>query len=157
MIEKVEQAVQQNWVPSFRYEKNETTPFTPFTKDLSKSKGAIIATGGIYVKGQPPFNDNYGLGDPSYREIPVETELKDVSFAHEHYDQTNVRQDPNVQFPLDIMKELQAEGRIGELAQTHYSFMGYIPTPHPLKNVTAVEVAKKLLQQNVDYALLVPS
>jgi D-proline reductase (dithiol) PrdB len=157
MIEKVEQAVQQNWVPSFRYEKNETSPFTPFTKDLSHAKGAVISTGGFYVKGQTPFNDNFGLGDPSYREIPVSTSLNDLSISHEHYDQTNARQDANVLFPLDVMKELQEEGRIGELAETHYSFMGYIPTPHPLKNVTAQEVAQKLLKDNVDFALLVPS
>ncbi|MCA0987702.1 glycine/sarcosine/betaine reductase selenoprotein B family protein [Guptibacillus algicola] len=157
MIEKVEQAVRENWVPSFRYEKNETTPFTPFTKDLSQAKGAIVSTGGIYVKGQTPFTDHFGLGDPSYREIPVSAANKDLSFSHEHYDQTNVRQDPNVLFPLERMNELVAEGRIGELADTHYSFMGYIPTPHPLKQVTAPEVAQKLLQQNVDFALLVPS
>ncbi|MDO6658581.1 glycine/sarcosine/betaine reductase selenoprotein B family protein [Anaerobacillus sp. 1_MG-2023] len=157
MIEKVEQAVQQNWVPSFKFEKNESTPFTPFTKDLSKAKGAIIATGGVYVKGQLPFNDNFGLGDPSYREIPVNTDLNNVSFAHEHYDHSKVIQDANIQFPLDTMKELQEEGRIGELAENHYGFMGYIPTPHPLKTVTAQEVAKKLLKENVDFALLVPS
>ncbi|MGB8001332.1 MAG: glycine/sarcosine/betaine reductase selenoprotein B family protein [Anaerobacillus sp.] len=157
MIEKVEQAVQQYWVPSFHYEKNETTPFTPFTKDLTKAKGTIISTGGFYVKGQTPFNDNYGLGDPSYREISVSTRLKDLSISHEHYDQTNARQDPNVLFPLDVMKDLQANGRIGELSEAHYSFMGYIPTPHPLKNVTAKEVAQKLLKENVDFALLVPS
>lgn len=157
MIEKVEQAVRENWVPSFRYEKNESTPFTPFTKELSNSKGAIITTGGLYVKGQTPFYDNFGLGDPSYREIPASTPLKDVSFSHEHYDQTNVRQDPNVLFPIERMKELSSEGSIGELADIHYSFMGYIPTPHPLKRVTAPEVAQKLLQQNVDFALLVPS
>lgn len=157
MIEKIEKAVQQRWVPSFRFERNESAPFAPFNKQASDAKIALITTGGVYVKGMTPFHDNYGLGDVSYREIPVDTNLTTVSFAHDHYDQSNARKDPNVVFPLDILKELQAEGSIGELAETHYSFMGYIPIPHPLKNVTAPEVAKKLMKEKVDAVILVPS
>ncbi|WP_180954313.1 glycine/sarcosine/betaine reductase selenoprotein B family protein [Bacillus sp. M6-12] len=157
MIEKVEKAVQERWVPSFRFERNEAAPFTPFKKKTTEAKIALITTGGVYIKGMTPFNDNYGLGDVSYREIPVDTNLSTVSFAHEHYDQTNARKDPNVVFPLDVLKELLSEGKIGELAETHYSFMGYIPVPHSLKNVTAPEVAKKLKKAKVDAVILVPS
>jgi hypothetical protein len=69
-IEKVEQFVRAHANPDFRYEKNEEAPFVRLTKKVFEAKGVVISTGGIFVKGHQPFNDNFGIGDPSYREIP---------------------------------------------------------------------------------------
>ncbi|MGM7701426.1 glycine/sarcosine/betaine reductase selenoprotein B family protein [Pseudalkalibacillus sp. Hm43] len=157
MIEKVEKAVQERWVPSFKYERNEPGAFATLNKPIEEAKGVIITTGGIYVKGQPPFQDHYGLGDPSYREIRHDVDYDQLSIAHEHYDHSKANEDRNVVFPLEMLKHLSEEGSIGSVADVHYSFMGYVPIPHPLKTVTAKEVAEKLQLQQVDFAILVPS
>lgn len=155
-IQRTEQIVQKKWVPEFKYVKNESAPFVSFTKDLSKAKGAIITTGGVFLRGQAPFQDNYGLGDPSYRELPRHAPIKELMHYHEHYDHTAANQDVNVVYPIERMEALVQDGTIGELADTNYSFMGYQPISHPLQTRTAPEVAQKLVGQQVDFALLVP-
>lgn len=155
-IEKVEQFVRAHANPDFRYEKNEEAPFVRLTKKVSEAKGVVISTGGIFVKGHQPFNDNFGIGDPSYREIPSDMAANMLAHYHEHYDHTNAIKDINCVFPIERMRELQAGGLIGSLGETFYSFMGYLTVPYPLKNITAPEVAKKLLRENVDFAILVP-
>ncbi len=155
-LEKVEQLVRQRANPDFRYERNETAPFVRFEKKVSESRGALITTGGVFVKGQQPFCDHFGIGDPSYREIPSDTPVKQLSHYHEHYDPTNITKDMNCVFPIERMHRLKETGSIGSLAETFYSFMGYLTVPHPLKTITAPQVTKKLLKDNVDFAVLVP-
>lgn len=155
-IEKVEQFVRVHANPDFHYEKNENAPFVRLAKKVLEAKGALIGTGGIFLKGHPPFNDNFGIGDPSYREIPNDTPANLLSHYHEHYDHTNAIKDINCVFPIERMRELQAGGVIGSLAETFYSFMGYLTVTYPLKTITAPEVANKLLRENVDFAVLVP-
>ena len=57
-------------------------------------------------------------------------------------------------FPLDRLIELAAEGTIGSLAATHYSFMGATDPvemePH------ARELAGRLKQDSVDAVILSP-
>lgn len=155
-IERAEKSVQTRWVPEFRYVRNTSAPFVPFEKELAQAKGAIITTGGVFPKGQTPFQDNYGLGDPSYRELPRHTPVKDYMHYHEHYDHTQANQDINVIFPIERMEALVQDGTIGDLAETHFSFMGYQPIAHPLQTRTAPDVARKLIAQQVDFVVLVP-
>ena len=68
------------------------------------------------------------------------------------FDRTGFQEDWNVVFPLDRLNELAAEGTIGSVAATHYSFMG---ATDPVQMVDgAREVAGKLKADNVDAVLL---
>ena len=60
----------------------------------------------------------------------------------------------NVLFPVDLVRELQSEGIIGEVAHTHYSFAGFIQEPAHLVDVTAADVARQLWEAQVDAVLL---
>jgi D-proline reductase (dithiol) PrdB len=46
---------------------------------------------------------------------------------------------------------------VGELGPRHFSFMGAIHDPTPLVEVTAPEVAGKLVKDGADAVLLTPS
>jgi hypothetical protein len=59
--------------------------------------------------------------------------------------------------PLERLKELVEQKKIGSLSDYQYSFMGYIPLPFPLQTRTAPDVAHKLVRESVDFALLVPT
>jgi len=155
-LEKVEEYVRSHGNPDFRFERNETVPFVPLARKVSEAKGALITTGGVFVKGFPPFNDNFGVGDPSYREIPSDIKVDLLSRYHEHYDHTNAAKDINCVFPVERMRELRSGGTIGSLAETFYSFMGFVTVTRPLKVVTAPDVARKLHRESVDFAILVP-
>ena len=55
---------------------------------------------------------------------------------------------------MDIFKELEKDGIIGKIANTNYSFMGYIQKPDLLTETTAKEVAQNLKADNVDAVVL---
>jgi len=62
------------------------------------------------------------------------------------------QEDWNVVLPLDRLNELAAEGTIGSVAATHYSFMG---ATDPVQMASgAREVAGKLKADHVDAVLL---
>ncbi|MBI3949701.1 MAG: hypothetical protein HY314_04510, partial [Acidobacteria bacterium] len=69
----------------------------------------------------------------------------------------HVSADKNCVFPLDRLRELEAEGVIGALAPRHFSIMGYVAVTDPLINETAPEVAEKLKADGVDLVLLAPA
>ena len=123
------------------------TPWSPFKKRLSESKVAVLTTGGIYVEGQEPFDTD---GDWSYREIPLDTPLDQLRVAHTRYDTTGVAEDVDSVFAMHRLLELEAEGLVGEAQTPTYSFMGYIPDPSGLMEVTGPEVAGRLKEDGVD-------
>ncbi|MBI2906766.1 MAG: hypothetical protein HYX92_03805 [Chloroflexi bacterium] len=131
----------------------ETGPWTPLSKPLSQCKVAIVTTGGVYVDGDKPFDVT---GDWSFRVLPRGTARERFRIAHEKYDLTGVLEDINTVFPVDTLKELEASGAIGCLAETNYAFMGFIPQPEGLIGETAPEVARRLKADGVD-AVVIPT
>jgi D-proline reductase (dithiol) PrdB len=55
------------------------------------------------------------------------------------------------------LRGLIEEGFVGGLGPRHFSFMGAIHDPTPLVEETAPEVARKLVEDDVDVVLLTPS
>ncbi len=134
----------------------DATPWTPFTVPISKAKFALFTTGGFYVEGQEPYETDgpERQGDWSYRAIPKDTPRDRINVAHLHYDLSGPKQDINCVFPLDRFVELEREGVIGQLADTNYSFMGFIQRPDLLMAETAPEVARRLKEDGVDAVFL---
>ena len=131
-------------------------PWATLRVPISRAKLAVVTTGGFYVEGQEPYETDgpENLGDWSYREIPKDTPKEKLKVAHLHYDLSGPREDPNCVFPLDRFIELEHEGIIGGLADTNYSFMGYIQRPDLLSTETAPEMARRLNADGVDAVLL---
>ena len=90
--------------------------------------------------------------------IPLETNLQTLQIAHKSdaFDHSGIERDKNLALPLDRLRELEAEGRIGRVALGHYSFMGSISAPARLVSSTAPEVARGLAEDAVDGVLLTP-
>ncbi|UCF18271.1 MAG: hypothetical protein JSU87_09920 [Gemmatimonadota bacterium] len=123
---------------------------------LSRARLALLTTGGFVPPGGEPFNTGR-RGDASFREIDRGIEPGGLAIHHPHYDSAPAKLDINVLFPLPLCKELVAEGKLGELADRHYSFMGYVPLTRPLEKIYAPQVARRLKQQEVDAVLLTPA
>ncbi len=123
---------------------------------LSEARLALVSTGGFVAPGAEPFNTGK-LGDPSFREIPRDLQLDRLEIHHPHYDDTFVKHDINVLFPLPLLKQLAQEGMIGALAGTHYSFMGYVPVTRGLERTFAPELARRLEHNEVQVALFTPA
>lgn len=131
----------------------DSPPWQPLRKTLPKCRLGLIASGGIYVTGQVAFHHR---DDASYRLIPKDVEMKDLRATHFAYDLKNVRQDPNVVFPLGHLRSLVNEGIIGELAEHAYSFMGGIYSVKRVREELAPRLTERLLEDEVDAVLLVP-
>ncbi len=121
---------------------------------LERARVALVGTAGAYRASQRPFALGRE-GDSSYREIPAET--TEIRLAHGGYDSRRAARDPDVVFPLALLRRLAAEGVIGELNQRTYSFMGYIPDTAPLLQESGPAVARELAADAVDLVLLVPA
>jgi D-proline reductase (dithiol) PrdB len=132
-------------------------PWTPMRKPLDRCRVALVSTGGLYLPHQEAFNAESPDGDWSFREIPNDVSLGDLLIAHEHYDHSGAETDMNVIFPLERFRELESHRTIGELAGTHYAFMGFIPDPVSLVEETAPEVARRLSADGVDVVFLFPT
>ena len=132
------------------------TPWTPLRVPISQAKFALITTGGIYIEGQEPYETDgpEGLGDWSFRAISKDTPRETLRVVHAHYDLSGPREDINCVFPLDRFIELEQEGVIGQMADTNYSFMGYIQRPDLLMSETALDVARRLKADGVDAVFL---
>jgi D-proline reductase (dithiol) PrdB len=88
--------------------------------------------------------------------IPSETRSDQLMFSHIsiNLDRSGFQEDWNVVFPLDRLRELAADGVIGSVAATHYSFMG--ATDPVQMEPYAREVAARLKSDAVDAVLLSP-
>ncbi len=135
---------------------NDTIAWTPMTKPLAECRVALITTAGVHRKSQPPHDLLNPHGDTSFREIPAATPATDLAVDHSHYDTADANDDPNCVFPIDRLRELAAEGCIGEMAPMHYGFMGFVPDGRRLRDSTAPIVADRLVADRVDAVLLTP-
>ena len=142
----------------YRYRRYDTTPHTPLQCPLTESRVALVTTAGLHTASQEPFDDHFMSGDYSYREIPNTVDVQALQSAHSStvYDQTASSADRNLVFPLDRFRELEREGKIGELNDRHFSFMGSQPAPGRLIKRSAPEVGQILKSDGVDVAFLTP-
>lgn len=129
-------------------------PFVNFTQPINQAVFALITTAGVHLKTQPIFDVE--AGDSTVRMIPRNCEEKDLMISHTHFDQSDAKQDINCVFPLTRLKELAAQGIIGDAANTHYGLMGYIPETSMLVNETIPTIIKQLKAERVDAVILNP-
>lgn len=141
-------------------------PWTPLTKPLRSAKFGLITSGGLYLKEfQQPFDIEReivepGWGDPGFRVIPSSTRQEDIAVSHLHINTTDIEADFNILLPINRMKELVDEGRIGALAEAHYAFMGYQgypPDSSAWESEHGPQVAHAFLNDGVDCVLLTPA
>lgn len=119
---------------------------------LSQRRVAIVSSAGLFVRGENPFRGR----DPDYRAIPADTKPEELLISHisVNFDRTAFQEDWNVVVPFDRLNELAADGVIGSVANTHYSFMGAIDPTQAEGHVR--ELAGRLKSDHVDAVLLSP-
>jgi D-proline reductase (dithiol) PrdB len=153
--------------PGWHIQAVEGFPFKLPQKKLSESRACLVSFAGVYRKGQKPFHTSPGMipaslramkfrdrGDWSFREISLDAESTDLAIAHAHYDHSEAEEDINCVFPLIRLVELEVDGFIGECANTHYSFMGYVPEAPLIVATAAAEILPRLKERGVDIAII---
>ncbi len=122
---------------------------------LHRRRVALISTAGLHRREDRPFGG--WASATEYRVVPVDTPAATLMMSHisVNFDRSGFRQDPNLVFPLDRLRELAADGTIGSMADFHYSFMG-APFPPTQFEPRARELAGLLARDKVDAAVLIP-
>ena len=148
----------RTFLRAYPWRRIDPVPWAPLEKPLTECRLALVSSAGFVLRDQQPFDESVRGGDVTFRNIPNGTDVSDLVDAHrsEAFDHTGLSRDPNVAFPLDRARELAESGRVGSLARTHLSFMGSITAPGRLVRDTAPKVARALVDDSVDVALLVP-
>ena len=146
------------FLKAYPWRRIDPVPWAPLQKPLKDSRLALVSSAGLVLPGQNPFDESIRGGDYSVREIPSDTDVSSLIDTHRSdlYDHAGLRQDPNLAFPLDRLRELVQKKRIGSLNHRQLSYMGSITAPGRLVKKTAPKDVRRLVEDGVDAALLVP-
>lgn len=146
------------YLRAYRWRRIEPVPLARLAKPLASCRVALVTTAGLVPDGQPPFDRSVRGGDFSFRVIDGGVEVASLVDFHRSgsFDHAGVAADRNLAFPLDRLRELAAEGRVGSVAPRHLSFMGSITAPGRLVKQSAPRGVELLVEDQVDVALLVP-
>jgi D-proline reductase (dithiol) PrdB len=137
-------------------------PWTKLPGALKDLTFSMVTSAGINHKSDPPFDMEYEkehptYGDPSYRAIPRNTKSSEIDVNHLHINTDYIKEDINVILPLERMTEFEAEGIIGRLAPTSYSFYGFQLESNEFLTTAISPMADKMKEEEVEAVLLTPA
>jgi D-proline reductase (dithiol) PrdB len=112
-----------------------------------------MSSGGVLYRDQPRFHRE----DASYRLIPRNAAGSDLSVWHFGYPTKDAEKDPNCVFPLERMREFEAEGRIGELCDPSFTFMGGVYSARTVREELSPKIVEELRSRRVEAFYLVPA
>lgn len=124
-------------------------------EDISKARVGLVSSGGIVPKGNPDSIESasasrYGCYDISKMGRFSSNEFQSI---HGGYDPVYANEDPNRVVPLDVLRQLDSENRIGELDENYYVTTG---TGTSVENSERLgeEIARDLKDGNVQAVIL---
>jgi D-proline reductase (dithiol) PrdB len=146
------------FLKTYQWRRIDPVPWTPMKKSLAQSRLVLVSSAGIVTSQQKPFDNTIRGGDPSFREIPSDVDVTTLIETHrsDAFDHTGIRLDPNLAFPADRLQEMSEAGTIGSLNHRYLSIMGSITAPGRLIKRTIPQVVPRLVEDQVDIALLIP-
>lgn len=127
-------------------------------KPLADCRVALVSSAGLVAPGQQRYDFKVRGGDWSWRAIPGDVDVQSLTEHHrsDSWDHTGIEADRNMGMPVDRLRELAADGVIGEAAPRHVSVMGSITAPGRFIRKTVPEIVAALAADEVDVALMVP-
>ena len=127
----------------------------PAIKDLSKAKIGLVTSGGIVPKGNPDHIESSSASKYGKYSLEGFKQLSsaDHQTAHGGYDPVYANDDPNRVLPVDVMREFEEEGIIGELHKYYYATVGNGTSVANAKGFAA-KYAKELKDAGVDGVIL---
>ena len=128
------------------------------TKLVAECRVALVSSAGLVAPGQAPYDSKVKGGDWSWRAIPAGVDVQSLTEHHrsDSWDHTGIEADRNMGMPIDRLRELAADGVIGEMAPRHVSVMGSITATGRFIRKTVPEIVEALTADEVDIALMVP-
>ena len=132
----------------------EKVPAAPPVRDLRHATVAIVTGGGMVPRGNPDklkqaFADSFGTYSiEGLAELPA----GDFKGIHGGYDSTWVDEDPDRVVPVDALRAMENEGRIGKLLNEYVVLCG-IGTNVAMSKALGARIAEQLKRREVSAAI----
>lgn len=145
----------EEFVTEFKMPNFDRVEPNPAVKDISKCKIALVTSGGIVPKDNPDHIESSSASKYGKYDIEGVSDLTSDGYetAHGGYDPTCANEDSDRVLPVDVLRDMEKEGKIASLHRYFYTTVG---------NGTAVasskkfgqEIVKELKEDGVDAVIL---
>ena len=127
----------------------------PAVKDLAHAKIALVTSGGIVPKGNPDHIESSSASHYGEYDIAGVMDLTEATYetAHGGYDPVYANEDSDRVLPVDVLRDMEKEGKIGELHHLFYTTTGN-GTAVASSKAFAAEFSQKLKNDGVDAVIL---
>ena len=127
----------------------------PPIADITKAKIALVTSGGIVPKGNPDRIESSSASKYGKYDIGGLDDLTaDTSeTAHGGYDPVYANEDADRVLPVDVLRQMEKEGKIGALHHYYYSTVGN-GTAVASAKAFAKEIGAELVRDGVDAVIL---
>lgn len=143
--------------PPYAWTVKEPPGLSELTKPLSDCRVSMLTSGGVAHCTMPIWNPD-ARNDFRLDTVDPAATGPDFTVSDSYYDTTDASTDVNTVFPIDRLRELEADGTIGSIAPRLWSgFMGRIYKRTHVTEVAAPALAEQLRHDDVDLFLLVPA
>ena len=124
-------------------------------KDITKAKIALVTSGGIVPKGNPDHIESSSASKFGKYDIYGVDDLTEATYetAHGGFDPTYANADCDRVLPVDVLRQMEKEGKIGSLHRYCYSTVGNGTSVANSKKFGA-QIVKELLADGVDAVIL---
>ena len=123
--------------------------------DMAHATIALVTSGGVVPKGNPDHIESSSAS--KYGEYSIEGVMtltaEGYETAHGGYDPVACNQNPNRVLPVDVLRDMEKEGKIGKLFNTFYTTVGN-GTSVSNSRKYGQEIAMKLQMAGVTAAIL---
>jgi glycine reductase len=127
----------------------------PPIKEMGLARIAIVTDGGLVPRGNPDkieIRTATRFGRYDIKNVDT-LNPADYEVSHEGYDSGLIRQDPNRLVPVDVLRDLEKERRIGKLHDKFYSTTGVANIVEVMRRLGGT-IAKELKAEGVSGVLL---
>ena len=127
----------------------------PAILDMSKATIALATSGGTVPKGNPDRIESSSASKYGEYDITgvMSCDGDHWETAHGGYDPVYVNEDGNRNLPIDVLREMEASGRIGKLHNKFYTTVGN-GTAVLSSKAFAEEYAQKMIADGVDAVIM---
>ncbi len=143
--------------PGAMISKTDTVPLARLDKPLADARLTFISSAGVQPKGTLPFDVVHPVGDYTFRRVPSDASPSDLEIHQLKYPTDGANRDLNVIFPIERLQALAADGLVGGLTSSFFSFIGYNMDVKRLEATLAEDIADAVVADHAEIALLAPA
>ena len=146
---------EQTWTDYPMPKIDRVAPAPALTKPLSECKIAIVTSGGVVPQGNPDHIESSNAKKWGMYSIEGmdHADKADFMTVHGGYDRAFVTEDPDLCIPVDVLRQMEKEGKIGSLDTHFYTTTGTGTATNSAKRF-GEEIAPILKEHGVDAVIL---